>query len=196
MQFFEAYKMISKIFFTIFPISPSIKLGLTNAHCKLSDYYHHYNASPFYTWAAHMWSVINMSLYQVDSILPVLNPQISYEALKADYRDDPMLSDHLEQSKFDLFCYFDKHYANANTSRLSAPSTSAQTPLIEGSPQKSLTDWYHKKERSSTNKIEDYFKLPAEDFDVCNSIHWWMGWWSRFPHLFQLAHNILCIPGC
>ena len=23
--------------------------------------------------------------------------------------------------------------------------------------------------------VEEYFKLPAEDFDTCNPIHWWMG---------------------
>jgi hypothetical protein len=87
-----------------------------------------------------------------------------------------MLSDHLEQSKLNLFHYFDKHYANANTpGLLSAPSTSAPTALVEGSPQKSFTDRYCRKERGSTNKLEDYFKLPAEDFDACNPIHWWMG---------------------
>ena len=33
-------------------VSPKIKLGLTDAHRKLSDYYYQYNVSPFYTWAA------------------------------------------------------------------------------------------------------------------------------------------------
>jgi hypothetical protein len=33
-------------------VSPNIKLGLTNAHRKLSDYYYQFDASPFYTWAA------------------------------------------------------------------------------------------------------------------------------------------------
>jgi hypothetical protein len=32
-------------------ISPSIKIGLTDAHHKLSDYYYQYDVSPFYTWA-------------------------------------------------------------------------------------------------------------------------------------------------
>jgi hypothetical protein len=37
---------------TILPdlVSLNIKMGLTDAHCKLSDYYQ-YNASSFYTWA-------------------------------------------------------------------------------------------------------------------------------------------------
>jgi len=33
-------------------VSPKIKLGLTDVHRKLSDYYYQYDASPFYTWAA------------------------------------------------------------------------------------------------------------------------------------------------
>jgi hypothetical protein len=31
---------------------PRIKLGLTDAHRKLSDYYYQFDTSPFYTWAA------------------------------------------------------------------------------------------------------------------------------------------------
>ena len=33
-------------------VSPRIKLSLTDAHQKLSDYYYQFDASPFYTWAA------------------------------------------------------------------------------------------------------------------------------------------------
>ena len=36
-------------------VSPKIKLGLMEAHRKLSDYYYQFDASPFYTWAARMW---------------------------------------------------------------------------------------------------------------------------------------------
>jgi hypothetical protein len=36
-------------------VSPKIKLGLTDAHRKLSDYYYQYDTSPFYTWAARKW---------------------------------------------------------------------------------------------------------------------------------------------
>ncbi len=39
-------------------VSPRIKLGLTDVHRKLSNYYYQYNASPFYTWAACMWDFI------------------------------------------------------------------------------------------------------------------------------------------
>ena len=33
-------------------VPPRIKLGLTDAHRKLSDYYYQFDASPFYIWAA------------------------------------------------------------------------------------------------------------------------------------------------
>ncbi|KAH9015436.1 hypothetical protein EDB83DRAFT_2232691 [Lactarius deliciosus] len=34
--------------------SPIIKMGLFDAHEKLSEYYYKYDESPFYTWAACM----------------------------------------------------------------------------------------------------------------------------------------------
>ncbi|KAF8985499.1 hypothetical protein BDQ17DRAFT_1257040, partial [Cyathus striatus] len=33
-------------------INPQICSGLLKAHRKLSDYYHHFDQSPYYTWAA------------------------------------------------------------------------------------------------------------------------------------------------
>jgi len=66
---------------------------------------------------------------------------------------------------------------------------------IVGLPQKSFTARYRRKDRSSVNELEEYFKLPAEDFDTCNPIHWWMGRRVQFPNLFRLARDILCIPG-
>src|SRR5277367_2949055 len=41
-------------------VSPRIKLGLTDAHRKLSNYYYQYDASPFYTWAACASTVIKL----------------------------------------------------------------------------------------------------------------------------------------
>jgi hypothetical protein len=41
-------------------VSPAIKLGLTDAHRKLSDYYYQFDASPFYTWAACKWILISL----------------------------------------------------------------------------------------------------------------------------------------
>ncbi|KAF8808833.1 hypothetical protein BYT27DRAFT_7285520 [Phlegmacium glaucopus] len=58
----------------------------------------------------------------------VLDPQISYEGMKIDYADDPALSEHLNQSKSNLFDYFCDNYAHVVISTPpSAPSPSTQT---------------------------------------------------------------------
>jgi hypothetical protein len=124
----------------------------------------------------------------------VLDPRISYDGMRTDYADDPTLADHLEQSKSNLVAYFNEHYANK---AISTPSSvpSVQSPPVVGSPQKSFTARYRRKEKTSTNEVEEYFKLPTEDFDTCNPIQWWMGQRAQFPNLFCLACDILCIPG-
>ena len=82
---------------------------------------------------------------------------------------------------------------------LSSSSSSSLSPtmlpLIEGLPQKSFTAQYRRKEKASVNELEEYFKQMREDFDSCNPIQWWVGWRGQFPWLFQLARDILCIPG-
>ena len=106
-----------------------------------------------------------------------------------------MLSNHLEDSKTNLFDYFNEHYATLHSlTPPSPPPTAIQSIPMDGSPQKSFTAWYHRKEKYSKNALKEYFKLPVEDFDICNPIQWWVGQQSQFPCLFQLAHDILCIP--
>jgi len=39
-------------------VSLNMRLGLTDAHRKLSDYYYQYDALPFYTWAACMCQIV------------------------------------------------------------------------------------------------------------------------------------------
>jgi len=125
----------------------------------------------------------------------VLDPRISYEGLKTDYADDPTLSKHLEHSKANLFNYFDENYATLSPMLSSPPPAPVQVLPVSGSPQKSFTARYRRKEKYSTNELEEYFKLPAEDFDTCNPIQWWVGRRHQFPRLYQMARDILCIPG-
>jgi len=126
----------------------------------------------------------------------VLDPRISYEGLKEEYSDDPTLSNHLDESKMNLFSYFEENYATPHSATPSSPPpTVVQALPMDGSPQKSFTARYRRKEKYSTNELEEYFKLPAEDFDTCNPIQWWVGRRSQFPRLFRLACDILCIPG-
>jgi hypothetical protein len=126
----------------------------------------------------------------------VLDPHISCEGLKIDYSGDLALSTHLKDSKTSLFDYFDENYATLpSPTPSSPPSTSVQALPPDGSPQKCFTAQYCRKEKCSTNKLEEYFKLPTEDFGTCNPIQWWMGCRSQFLCLFQLASDVLCIPG-
>jgi hypothetical protein len=127
----------------------------------------------------------------------VLDPRISYEGLKIDYGDDLTLLDHLEESKTSLSIYFAENYAALcpPTPSSSQDLTPVQALPVDGSPQKSFTARYRRRENHSTDELEEYLKLPAEDFDTCNPIQWWVGRRSQFPRLFQLARDILCIPG-
>ena len=75
-------------------------------------------------------------------MITVLDPWISYEGMMIDYADDPMLAEHLEQSKSNLFNYFHENYAHAVISTppsVNSPSPFVQTKPIVGSPQKSFT---------------------------------------------------------
>ena len=45
------------------------------------------------------------------------------------------------------------------------------------------------------NELKEYFRLPQEDFDTCNSLARWAGHCSQFPNLFHFAHDVLGIPG-
>ena len=125
----------------------------------------------------------------------MLDPRISYEGMKVDYTDDLMLSDHLEDSKSNLINYFNANYANAIPTPLSSPLQSVlSAPMAAGSPQKSFTAQYHRKENASINELKEYFKLPAKDFNAYDLIHWWISRHAQFPNHFCMARDILCIP--
>ena len=120
--------------------------------------------------------------------------------MRSDYADDPALSDHLEESRSNLFDYFNENYANADSTDTSAPLSIPSTPVqpaptAPGSPQKSFMARYRRKDRTSINELEEYFKLPPENFDACEPIRWWFGRRGQFPNLFCMARDILCIPG-
>ena len=135
-------------------------------------------------------------------LLPVLDPQISYKGMKADYADNSILSDHLKQSRSDFINYFNANYSNTIPVPSSLPlmlpayvRSADSAPMAYSSPQKLFMAQYHRKKKASINELEEYFKLPAKDFDACNSIHWWVRRRAQFPNLFCMAHDILCISG-
>jgi hypothetical protein len=125
----------------------------------------------------------------------------------ADYANDDALVEHLKKSKTTLFNYFHKFYVNKVTAAATpdispsssapsrVPSPSQSTPITFGSSKKSFTARYRRKDKPAVNELEEYFKLPLEDFDACDPIRWWVSRQAQFPNLYRLSCDILCIPG-
>lgn len=178
-------------------VSPAIKKGLLDAHEKLSEYYYKYNES-LLILGLHVCHSIS-SIHASQLIHAVLDPRISYDGMRLNYKSDTLLLPYLESSKDQLQDYYDTHYANkypvpSQITELATmtPRTSAAPLLL---PQKNFTSHFHWKVKVVMNELDKYFKLSPEDFETCNPVHWWMGWCAQFPNLFWLAHDILCIPG-
>jgi hypothetical protein len=109
--------------------------------------------------------------------------------------DDPILGDYLESAKKDLHTYYQTYYTNSSEDPQPRQSQTSAAD-IRGSPQKvNFTSRYRRKERLATDELEEYFKLPREDFESCDPIRWWMGRRAQFPNLFRLARDIFSIPG-
>lgn len=53
----------------------------------------------------------------------------------------------------------------------------------------------YKKERVSVDELEEFFKLPRENFNSCDPIKWWISRRAQFPNLYRLACDVLSIPG-
>ena len=147
--------------------------------------------------------IITLYVPLCDRGFPVLDPRISYEGMKLDYENDSQLAEYLECSKKDLHAYYESHYANRHLApTLNRPiGHTSQTPVSSStctplhSPQKNFTLRFQRKTKAAADELEDYFKLPAEDFESCNPVHWWMGRRAQFPNLFWLVRDLLCIPG-
>jgi len=160
-----------------------LRIGLVDAHTKLSEYYFRLDESPYYTWAA------------------LLDPRIMYEGLKSDCISDPSLLADLDDSKFKLKRYYKKHYAqlprltNIHPSQ-SLSSVSSQSNSVGRSPEKvNFTSRYQMKDRTVVDEFDEYFKLPREDFECCKPLQWWLGRRSQFPNLYRLVCDIFSIPG-
>jgi hypothetical protein len=55
--------------------------------------------------------------------------------MRSDYANDSELSDHLKESRSNLFDYFNKNYANSGTPSPSPPPTTVEpVSMVAGSP--------------------------------------------------------------
>lgn len=136
-------------------------------------------------------------------IFIVLDPRISYAALKDEFADDHDLSNHLENAKEELLVYFKTKYSSPSTegtlsaapSLSSIPSSShSSISSITGSPQKNFTARFQRK-RAASNELLEFWSLPQEDFETVDPLQWWLGRRAQFPQLYRLARDIFSIPG-
>lgn len=126
-----------------------------------------------------------------------------YEGLKSDCESDPTLIKDLHAAKKLLKTFYWKNYANKSrslplqpspsTSSISSGNGSSNSPQ---SPEKvNFTLRYQKRDRVVIDELEEFFKLPQEDFNSYRPLQWWLGWCSQFPNLYCLVCDVLSIPG-
>jgi hypothetical protein len=123
-----------------------------------------------------------------------------YEGLKSDCESDPFLLVDLNRAKAELKTYYRTNYASRarplpshasqSTSSISSRSSSFRSP-----EKVNFTSRYQKKDRVVIDELEEYFKLPREDFDSCKPLQWWFGRRSQFPNLYCLVRDVFSIPG-
>ena len=132
----------------------------------------------------------------------VLDPRIGYEALRADYHDEPDLQIHVDESLEKLRQHYDRFYA-PHTMTL-APSHHHDHPhplrkhlhiTAQQSPVK--RDWTacYCTTQLSLSELDDYLRLCQEPFGGCDPIKWWAARRQQFPNLSRLVRDIFSIPG-
>ena len=146
-----------------------------------------------------MWVFILLIFVSVSEsyIFSVLDPRITYEGVKEDYASDIDLLTYLESAKQSLQDYYQINYANRNTT---STTTAAVAPTVSSSSSAepaSTVDFVarYKVSRVYINELEEYFKIPREDFNLCDPIKWWVSRRAQFPNVYMLACDVLSIPG-
>lgn len=129
----------------------------------------------------------------------VLDPRISYSALKDEFENDIDLSSHLEISKDDLHKHYQNHYAPPPPSPSQLSSQLSLQPSIsatsKASPQKNFISRFNRKPHTSTDELLEFWSLSQEDIEKCDPLHWWYGRRTQFPNLYHLVRDIFSIPG-
>ena len=176
----------------------TLKEGLLAAHHKLSDYFHKFDQSRYYLWAAHAYAFSHWLLWLIILLPSVLDPRISYKTLKEEFWDDAILTTNLEFAKDSLSDHYHAFYASTATVT-TQESTLTQTPVPDSPENIDFTSCYQKRHASSSiqDEIQEYFWITSvpEPLNQVDPIQWWYTRWEQFPNLYCLAHNVLCIPG-
>ena len=94
-----------------------------------------------------------------------------------------------------LNAHYIQHYSSCANSLSQSTDNLIQSMPDESPSKVNFTLRYKKKDTSLRDELEEYFKLPREDFDLCKPLKWWVGRRAQFPNLFCLARDIFSIPG-
>ena len=115
-----------------------------------------------------------------------------------DYANDLDLLVYLESAKTLLHIHYIMHYASYTPRSLNdfANTIDTTSSATDGSPSKvNFTSRYKRKDQLSCDELEEFFKLPCEDFNACKPFQWWVEWQAQFPTLYCLAWDLLTISG-
>jgi hypothetical protein len=92
--------------------------------------------------------------------------------------------------------YAGASHADSVDRSISSPNDCADDDNIDKSLSKvNFTLRYKKRDSISCDELDEYFKLPHEDFDTCRPLKWWVGRQAQFPNLYCLARDLFTIPG-
>jgi len=94
-----------------------------------------------------------------------------------------------------LHTHYIQHYSSCADSLSQSTGNPIQSPSNESPSKVNFTSRYKKKGTLFWDELEEYFKLPHEDFDSCKPLEWWVGWQAQFLNLYCLARDVFSIPG-
>jgi hypothetical protein len=120
----------------------------------------------------------------------VFDPRITYEGLKLNFINEPILLADLDKSKSLLHEYYNKYYAASP-----APSKDTNNVRSKSSSTLDFTARYESIVPDTINELEEYLKIKHKHFKRCNPLRWWRSQRKDWPNLYHLACDILCIPG-
>jgi hypothetical protein len=95
----------------------------------------------------------------------VLDPRITYEGLKLDFANDPILLADLKKSKSLLREFYKKNYATSH-----APSEGINNVHLKPSHTSDFTACYESIIPDVIDKLEEYFKIKCKDFKKCKPL--------------------------
>lgn len=125
----------------------------------------------------------------------VLDLRISCQGLIAVCGDDVSAKANIDYAKEWLEeCYLWDYHC----SPWPLPMTTSQpsAALSNTSPQKvNFISRYKQCAPPTWNEVEEFFKLPQEDFETCDPLKWWAGCAAQFPDLSKYARDLFGTPG-